>query len=82
MDHNFSSRRSGATCESQLIPPGSALVPQGRFPRLVPRLDFISSMLPQLFSWKNLPASAGDTGDVGSIPRPGRSSGEGHGNPL
>ena len=31
---------------------------------------------------KNPPANAGDTGDVGSIPRSGRSPGGGHGNPL
>ena len=31
---------------------------------------------------KNPPASAGDIRDVGSIPGLGRSSGEGHGNPL
>ena len=31
---------------------------------------------------KNLPASAGDAGDVGLIPGLGRSSGEGNGNPL
>ena len=31
---------------------------------------------------KNLPANARDTGDVGLIPGLGRSSGEGHGNPL
>ena len=31
---------------------------------------------------KNLPANAGDTGDVGSIPGSGRSSGEGDGTPL
>ena len=31
---------------------------------------------------KNLPASAGDTRDVGSIPGSGRSPGEGHGNPV
>ena len=31
---------------------------------------------------KNLPANAGDTGDVGSIPHLGRSPEEGHGNPL
>ena len=30
----------------------------------------------------NLPASAGDIRDVGSIPRSGRSPGGGHGNPL
>ena len=31
---------------------------------------------------KNLPASAGDTRDVGLIAGSGRSPGEGHGNPL
>ena len=31
---------------------------------------------------KNLPASAGDTGDAGSMPGLGRSPGEGNGNPL
>ena len=31
---------------------------------------------------KNLPANAGDVRDTGSIPGLGRSSGEGHGNPL
>ena len=31
---------------------------------------------------KNPPANAGDTGDAGSIPRSGRSSGEGNGNLL
>ena len=31
---------------------------------------------------KNLPANAGDTRDVGSIPRSGRPPGGGHGNPL
>ena len=31
---------------------------------------------------KNLPASAGDIRDVGSIPGWGRSPGGGHGNPL
>ena len=31
---------------------------------------------------KNLPANAGDIGDVGLIPGSGRSSGEGNGNPL
>ena len=31
---------------------------------------------------KNLPAHAGDTGNTGSIPGSGRSSGEGNGNPL
>ena len=31
---------------------------------------------------KNLPASAGDARDVGSIPVSGRSPGEGYGNPL
>ena len=31
---------------------------------------------------KTLPANAGDTGDVGSIPELGRSPGEGNSNPL
>ena len=31
---------------------------------------------------KNLPANAGDAGDMGSIPGLGRSPGEGNGNPL
>ena len=31
---------------------------------------------------KNLPANAGDTRNSGSIPGPGRSPGEGNGNPL
>ena len=31
---------------------------------------------------KNLPASAGDAADVGSIPGSGRFPGEGNGNPL
>ena len=31
---------------------------------------------------KNSPAKAGDAGDIGLIPRLGRSPGEGNGNPL
>ena len=31
---------------------------------------------------KNLPANTGDTGEMGSIPGPGRSSEEGNGNSL
>ena len=31
---------------------------------------------------KNLPINAGEEGDVGSIPRSGRSPGKGNGNPL
>ena len=31
---------------------------------------------------KELPANAGDVGDVGSIPESGRSPGGGNGNPL
>ena len=31
---------------------------------------------------KNLPANAGDEGDMGPFPGSGRSSGEGNGNPL
>ena len=37
----------------------------------------------QVAQWiKNLPANVGDIRDVGSIPGPGRSLGEGNGNPL
>ena len=43
---------------------------------LSPRASLVAQTL------KNLPASAGDTGDVGLIPGSGRSSGEGNGNPL
>ena len=44
------------------------------------KLGLGQSRLPRwLRSKKNLPA---DTGDVGSIPVPGRSPGEGSGNPL
>ena len=38
--------------------------------------------LPRCAVVKNPPASAEETGDVGSIPGLGRSAGEGHGNPL
>ena len=31
---------------------------------------------------KNLPANAGDVGDAVSVPRSGKSPGEGNGNPL
>ena len=31
---------------------------------------------------RNLPANAGEAGDVGPIPRSGRSTGGGNGNPL
>ena len=36
----------------------------------------------QAFFLKNPPANAGDTRDVGSIPRSGRSPGGGNGHPL
>ena len=39
-------------------------------------------MLPGGSVVKNLPANAGDTGDVGLIPGSGRYPGEGNGNPL
>ena len=38
--------------------------------------------VPVWLSGKDLPASVGDTGDVGSIPELGRSPEEGNGNPL
>ena len=37
---------------------------------------------PRWYSGKNLPANARDTGDMGSIPRLGRSPGGGNDNPL
>ena len=44
--------------------------------------SYISLGLPRWCSIKNLPASAGDTRDVGSLPILRRSPGEGNGNPL
>ena len=38
--------------------------------------------LPRWLSGKESASTAGATGDTGSIPRSGRSPGEGHGNPL
>ena len=38
--------------------------------------------LPRWLSGKESTCNAGATGDLGSIPRSGRSPGEGHGNPL
>ena len=38
--------------------------------------------LPRWHSGRELPAKAGDTGDVGLIPGSGRSPGIGNGNPL
>ena len=38
--------------------------------------------LPRWLVVKNLPANAGDAGDVSSVPGLGRSPGEGNGNPL
>ena len=39
-------------------------------------------MFPRTLVVKNPPANVGDTGDPGSIPGLGRSSGGGHGKPL
>ena len=39
-------------------------------------------MLPRLLSGKESTINVGDTGDAGSIPRFGRSPGEGNDNPL
>ena len=47
---------------------------------IVVTLPFIPSLMAQMV--KNLPANAGDRGDVGSIPGSGRSAGGGNGNPL
>ena len=46
----------------------------------LPYIIYGSSLVVQMV--KNLPANAGDTGDMGSIPESGRSSGGGNGNPL
>ena len=46
----------------------------------LPYIIYGSSLVVQMV--KNLPANAGDTGDTGSIPESGRSSGGGNGNPL
>ena len=45
-------------------------------------LDFIPATPHSGAVVKNLPANAGNTGEVGSIPGWGRSPGEGHGTPL
>ena len=52
-----------------------------RIPDCVLHLDSIDS-LPDGTVVKNLPANAGDAGDMGSIPESGRSPGVGNGNPL
>ena len=56
------------------------------FPLLVPNscLCYISTVYEssQAQMVKNLPASAEDIRDVGSVPGWGRSSGGGHGNPI
>ena len=41
----------------------------------------VGGLLPRWLSGKELPASAGDSRDVGSIPGSGRSLGVGNGNP-
>ena len=46
----------------------------------LPYIIYGSSLVVQRV--KNLPANAGDTGDMGSIAESGRSSGGGNGNPL
>ena len=42
-------------------------------------MTWVSQMVLEV---KNLPASAGDMGDAGSVPGLGRSPGEGNGSPL
>ena len=44
--------------------------------------DFIREASQVVLMVKNLPASAGDVRDVGSVPGSGRCPGGGHGNPL
>ena len=45
-------------------------------------MQYILFWASQALGVKNLPASAGDTGDSGLMPRMGRSPGEGNGNML
>ena len=44
--------------------------------------DITNNGLPQWLSGKEPACSAGEAGDMGSIPESGRSPGGGHGNPL
>ena len=46
------------------------------------KLTQVGKGIYQLVSGKNLPASAGDAGDIDLIPGSGRSTGGGNGNPL
>ena len=66
------SRDSGARWDSNLSSTTSQVA--------LPRWYLIGSQM--LLMVMNLPASAGDARDVGSIPGLGRSPGEGNGNPL
>ena len=66
------SRDSGARWDSNLSSTTSQVA--------LPRWYLIGSQM--LLVVMNLPASAGDARDVGSIPGLGRSPGEGNGNPL
>ena len=49
---------------------------------LLPSPGDIDKGFPGATMIKNLPANAGDSGDIGSIPASGRSPGVGNGNPL
>ena len=48
----------------------------------MPQLPELQTYLPASLMKKNLPASAGDIGHMGSVPGWGRSPDEGNGNPL
>ena len=75
--------------ETSQIVSGMAATSLGFFPlkreavnAMVKRRGFGGQGFPDGSVVKNLPANAGDPGDVGSIPRLGRSPRRGNGNPL
>ena len=61
------------------------LMPEILLPEIHPQeisLNMLKTQLPGGSVVKHQPATAGEAGDVGSIPGSGRSPGEGHGTPL
>ena len=62
-------------------PRGLFLSPSAQVQTLAFQMDSVDS-LPEGSVVKNLPANAGDAGDMGSIPESGRSPGVGNGKPL
>ena len=75
----------GTNCVAPRPPASSAPGTEGT---LSQQLSTSQILLSQLLGFlggtvvKHLPANSGDTRDMGSIPRSGRSPGEGNGNPL